>query len=176
MHARSSDVLNRITIETCEALLGGMGLTAGHVSSREAREIGGDGGSARVAVIGFGGETLRGTLVLDLPAAVLTRTHPRHSQVEADLEDWAGELANLLLGRIKARLLPYDAVIQLSTPLVVSGRSRVEQTTPHAMVHTFVADEGRFHVLFAADSEKELELGDEPSADEALMVDDMVMF
>jgi CheY-specific phosphatase CheX len=172
LHARSSDILNRITVETCEALLGSMSLTASHVGSREAWEIGGEG---RVAVIGFGGETLRGSLVLDLPPAVLTRTHPRNSQHEPDLEDWSGEVANLLLGRIKARLLPYDAVIQLSTPLVVTGRSRVEQSTPHSVVHTFVADEGRFHVLLAADSEKELELG-ETSQEEATMVDDMVMF
>ena len=77
---------------------------------------------------------------------------------------------------MKARLLPYDAVIQLSTPLVVSGRSRVEQTTPHSVVHTFVADEGRFHVLIAADADKELELSETLPQDAAPMVDEMVMF
>jgi CheY-specific phosphatase CheX len=175
LHARTSDILNRITIETCETLLEGMGLTARHVSSREAWELGGEAG-CRVAVIGFGGETLRGSLVLDFPAAVITRTHPRKSEIDADLEDWVGELANLLLGRVKARLLPYDAVIQLSTPLVVSGRSRVEQTTPHSVVHTFLADEGRFRVLLAADADKELELGETSPQEAAPMVDEMVMF
>ena len=173
MQPRSSETLNRITIETCQTLFGGMGLTAGHVGSQEAREIG---AFERIAVIGFGGETLRGSLVLDLPGPVLSRTHPRHSEHAPDLEDWAGELANLLLGRIKARLLPFDVVIQLSTPLVVTGRgTRIEHSLEHSVVHTFVADEGRFHILFAADGDKELTLGELP-AESVEMVDEMVMF
>jgi CheY-specific phosphatase CheX len=173
LEARTSETLKRITIETCETLLAGMGLEASHVASRESRDIGSEG---RIAVIGFGGEALRGFLVLDLPPAVLSRTHPRHSHDEADLEDWVGELSNLMLGRIKARLLPYDVVIQLSTPLVVTGKGKcVEQADAHSVVHTFVAHEGEFHVLLAADGDSTIELGDEPSR-EVDLVDEMVMF
>ena len=173
MDSQSSETLNRLTIETCETLLGGLGLEAHHLSSRQVHDLGSD---DRIALIGFGGEKLRGTLLLDIPSAVLVHTHPRRSDVREDLEDWVGELANLLLGRLKAALLPFDVVIQLSTPLVVKGSgTRIEQSTKHSVAHTFEANGGQFRVLLAATAEGDFSLANAP-VHEAETFEDMVMF
>lgn len=77
--------------------------------------------SGMVAVIGLGGSKLRGTLVLSMSDELLLRSHPARGACDADLADWLSEQANLLLGRIKARLLAHDVVVELSTPLCVAA-------------------------------------------------------
>ena len=70
------------------------------------------------AVIGFTGESLRGTLLLAPARSIVER-----SQASAGISDrdWVGELANQLLGRIKNALLRYGAEIFVTTPLVLRG-------------------------------------------------------
>jgi len=43
---------------------------------------------------------------------------PQASEI---LQDWGGELANQLLGRLKSRLLAHGVTILLGTPTTVSG-------------------------------------------------------
>ncbi len=68
-------------------------------------------------IIGFSGEQLQGTLVLCATQALLDSPMFR----DASSEDWIGELANQLLGRIKNRLLSYGITIFLSTPVTMRG-------------------------------------------------------
>ncbi|MBL8734114.1 MAG: chemotaxis protein CheX [Planctomycetes bacterium] len=68
------------------------------------------------AMVGFGGPTLSGALILTVAADLVSRT----CQVsELSPRDWIGELANQLAGRVKNRLLPYGIVIQVQIPVVV---------------------------------------------------------
>ena len=173
MDARISEALDRITVDACEGLLESLGVEAHHLSTKNARSVG---SNERIAVIGFGGESLRGSLVLDVPPSILTRTHPSQSETDGDLEDWIGELSNLVLGRFKSKLLPFDVVIQLSTPIVVRGKgTSIELSTGHSVVHTFSAEGATFDVLLAADAEGELVLDGEPTR-EIESVEDMVFF
>jgi CheY-specific phosphatase CheX len=80
-----------------------------------------------LAIIGFGGDQLRGSLVLSAnhglletscPARTVGRSDATHAEI---LQDWVGELANQLLGRLKSQLLAHGIAIQLGTPTTVSG-------------------------------------------------------
>ncbi len=76
------------------------------------------------AVLGFSGDAIQGALGLlahrDLVAATY-RSATGQDGSRRQLDDWLGELANQLLGRIKNTLLRYDVAIQLATPMVLRG-------------------------------------------------------
>jgi len=78
-----------------------------------------------VAVIGFAGSQMRGSLVVGATREALRLSHPTGGNSAAvddeSLRDWAGELANQLIGRMKIRLLAHQVVIQLGTPTTMSG-------------------------------------------------------
>jgi CheY-specific phosphatase CheX len=77
-----------------------------------------------VASIGFAGDKVRGSLVL-----ITTKTAIESwlaamgapSSEEADVSDAVGEFSNMLLGRLKARLLGEGLAILLSTPTTTIG-------------------------------------------------------
>jgi chemotaxis protein CheX len=90
------------------------------------------GGEAVVAgVVGFTGDTMRGTLLLAATFHVIANARPadlRKRPLSHDsasdwilVRDWAGELANQVLGRIKNRLHRYQVVFDVSPPTAFSG-------------------------------------------------------
>jgi hypothetical protein len=86
-----------------------------------------DGGapdSGLVAVIGFTSSELRGSMALLLSDELVRATHTIHAHpTEAERRDWAGELANQLLGRVKNLLIAWGPVVSMSTPMVVAGHT-----------------------------------------------------
>jgi CheY-specific phosphatase CheX len=102
-----------------------------------------------VSVIGLGGANLRGSLVLSVPSCLLRRTHPTGTTEELDLADWQGELANLLLGRIKARLLARNVIVELATPVTIrAGDLSLGRFACTPFVHTFEVDGEALQVGF----------------------------
>jgi CheY-specific phosphatase CheX len=89
-----------------------------------------------LAVIGFGGRSFRGSLIVSANPGLLERSCPvACAGNEPQLEDWLGEIANQLLGRLKAQLLAHGIVIELCTPTTVAGlelrvRPRGDHHTP----------------------------------------------
>jgi CheY-specific phosphatase CheX len=81
------------------------------------------------AVVGFSGENVRGTVGLTAPLTALSATHPSAlagERIDARmLEDWLGELANQMMGRIKAQLRRRSVTVWMSTPIVLRGVSIV---------------------------------------------------
>ncbi len=69
------------------------------------------------AMVGFVGPDARGAVVLIVPEPVLRRS----SRTSYNARDWAGELVNQLLGRIKNRLLDYGVHFHSLTPAVACG-------------------------------------------------------
>lgn len=112
-------------------------------------------GNAVVAFIGFTGDHLCGSLTIVAPMALITRSHPLRERREIDEDmvcDWASELANQLLGRVKNRLRPFGLVIVLSTPSAAIGehlRAREEQSEGFRRL-LFDAGTDRLAVLFDA--------------------------
>lgn len=74
-------------------------------------------------VIGFVGAGVRGSVVLATVSAVGVATRPVAATTVSEANDWVGELANQLLGRLKNHyFLAHGVDIQMSAPVTVSGR------------------------------------------------------
>jgi len=71
-------------------------------------------------VMGFGGQQLRGALVLATGRGPLALTNPGNL---GSPRDWVCELANQLMGRVKNRLLGRGVQIHLATPAGLSGEN-----------------------------------------------------
>jgi chemotaxis protein CheX len=77
------------------------------------------------ASIGLGRPDLRGAMVLVGPPALFEATFPAELAVSTpqtqDLADWAGEMTNQLLGRLKNRLSPLGLDFSVGSPIVLHG-------------------------------------------------------
>jgi CheY-specific phosphatase CheX len=74
-----------------------------------------------VAVIGYAGEKVRGALVMVASRPVVESWLVSVGETTADICDTLGEFSNMLLGRLKGRLLPEGFPILLSTPTTAFG-------------------------------------------------------
>lgn len=76
-----------------------------------------------VAVMGFSGGLMRGSLALVAPVELMKRAYPlplaKTGPWELDVFDWSGEVANRLLGRIKNALALRGVEVEPSTPRVL---------------------------------------------------------
>jgi len=71
-------------------------------------------------VMGFGGKSMRGALVLATTREPLEHTNP---QAFGSERDWVCELANQLMGRVKNRLLNLGVEVLLATPAGLRGEN-----------------------------------------------------
>ncbi|APG26787.1 hypothetical protein A7E78_02295 [Syntrophotalea acetylenivorans] len=100
-------------------------LSSEPVSSSEQRMLSG--------MIGFAGD-LRGTVVIHLPAKVAIAITNAFLELDLDevndeVKDAIGELANMVAGGIKYLLPDQDQDVQLSIPSVISGRGYTCEAT-----------------------------------------------
>jgi CheY-specific phosphatase CheX len=82
------------------------------------------GGKAIAATIGYAGEAMRGSLLLLAPSDGAMALWPPETEIKPTavaMRDLIGEFANMLVGRLKLKLLAHDVVILLGTPTTSSG-------------------------------------------------------
>lgn len=107
-----------------------------------------------VAVIGFYGDSMRGALGVGLDRAVASRMlEPSDASIAARniLEDWVGEVANQLLGRVKNRLLGYGVTLGLALPMVLRGvEVHLVKATPDIWQYRFGCADGGMTIWFDA--------------------------
>lgn len=130
-----------------------------------------------ISIIGLGGAALRGSLVLSVPSAVLRASHPAGATEDEALADWLAELANLLLGQVKRRLLPLGVTVEMSTPLTLSATAfRFHRFKGLPVTHAFQGDGGDVRVMFEAVGDDGAQLA--PPAEEPVALDagEMVLF
>lgn len=108
------------------------------------------------AVLGYSGNQMKGSLVVTTSRHVVDGSHPNHAMgmpvTEPDLVDWAGEIANQMLGRIKNQLVTRGVIFNMATPTAVLGKS-IEVRTPkdgHALEVTLAGRLGSITVHFLA--------------------------
>jgi CheY-specific phosphatase CheX len=108
-------------------------------------------------VMGFVGDSVRGTCLLAAPQGTVEAAAPR----DATARDWVGELANQLVGRLKAKLMARGATIALSTPVVLRGvrLSPLPRTGVEPVV--FSSATGRVLVWLEVEIEDDFQLGEE---------------
>ncbi len=152
--------------------------------------VGDEGGALEnettLSVIGFGGDHLRGSLVVAASNGLLRSTHPNCADdptavSDDEMRDWAGEFANQLLGRIKNKLLGRGIVIQMSTPTSISAlhiRLGAAHGENDSQPRTFAAGDARAQVRFEALAEPGLKLRSEmaPTAEAAAEEGSMLIF
>ncbi len=115
----STDVLSNVIQQSTLAILGNYGL---EVEQRPYHHGGGE--VEIVAVIGFYGDSIRGSIGLIAGRSVATATYEAvmgSTPNEGQLSDWVGEKVNQILGDFKNQLLSYGAVLHMATPLVLRG-------------------------------------------------------
>jgi len=108
-------------------------------------------------VMGFVGDAVRGTCVLVAPLATIEAAAPK----DAGARDWVGELANQLVGRLKAKLMARGTTIALSTPVVLRGvkLSPLPRTDVEPVV--FESRAGDVLVWLEVEIEDDFQLGEE---------------
>lgn len=166
--------LNDAVIHSTTEVLASHGISADYESGQGASETA---WADTLAIIGLGGQKLRGSVVLSVPASLLARSHPTRGSTPEDLADWLAELANLLLGRIKTQLLGRGISIQLGTPVTISGTAlRFHKFKGLPMVHAFRVGEERVHVVFEAIGEEGAQLSQTPDDEVALDAGEVILF
>ncbi len=108
-------------------------------------------------VMGFVGDRVRGTCLLAAPQGTVQAAAPK----DAGARDWVGELANQLVGRLKAKLMARGATIALSTPVVLRGvrLSPLPRTDVDPVV--FQSPSGKVLVWLEVEIEDDFQLGEE---------------
>lgn len=108
-------------------------------------------------VMGFVGDNVRGTCLLAAPHGTVLAAAPKN----AGARDWVGELANQLVGRLKAKLMARGALIALSTPVVLRGvkLSPLPRTDVEPVV--FQSTSGKVLVWLEVEIDSDFQLGEE---------------
>ncbi|SME94501.1 chemotaxis protein CheX [Pseudobacteriovorax antillogorgiicola] len=75
-----------------------------------------------ISILGFHSEKMQGSVILGCDEQFLRNSCPGlkgdEENPEAFINDWIGELSNLIMGRIKNKLLPYGIVLKLNPPSI----------------------------------------------------------
>jgi CheY-specific phosphatase CheX len=117
------------------------------------------------STIGFTASSMVGVLVLtmgrDLAGGSLPANLRSASPTTELLADWAGELSNQMLGRLKNRFHSVGVEISLSTPTVFAGRDLKHFAHPSPLYRSLhFGGAGRLLVEFQADYERDFEIGE----------------
>jgi CheY-specific phosphatase CheX len=131
------------------------------------------------AVLGYGGENLKGALVMVASQDVAASFMGEGASGElAGLQDVMGEFTNMLLGRVKNQFLRHSLVIWIATPTTLAGQN-ISMPPPKSGTsswHAFVAERGRFYVRFDATFEKHFQLGELQPEPQVAAEGDLMMF
>lgn len=134
-----------------------------------------DPGHEVVAVIGYAADEVRGGLALGISKTLAEKTMPTP---DTPLYDWAGELANQILGRVRNKMLSYRVDIQISTPVVLHGLGVQVSPPGHqgVKIASYRAGEEMVQVLLEARFEEGYELPEKSEDDGAVDEGEMLLF
>jgi hypothetical protein len=114
-----------------------------------------------VAMLGFAGERIAGTLVLSAPWPLMAITNPVGDRGPEGLADWSRELSNMVLGGIKLALLARGVTVQIGLPTsLVSTDLRIQTASRRAIGHRFLHAPWPLLVAFDSAAIPSLELHD----------------
>jgi len=127
-----------------------------------------------IAVLGFGGEVVRGSVSLEVPWRLLQACHPVRSSAPDDLLDWAGELSNLVVAGLKTSLRQRGVAIQPGLPVTFTMRAaHTGGTGASQLQYRLRSPDGAVLVRFAAQVDPAFNWGPPRSAE---IVHDIELF
>ena len=97
---------------------------------------------AGIAAIGFAGRGIRGSVVLVALDSSVEAWLAAIEEPPTDLADALGEFSNMLLGRLKGRLLAEGIAVSISTPTTTSGSGLRVSVPPGASTWVSVDGDG----------------------------------
>lgn len=159
-------LLARYVMESCQELLGEYAVS---VEPTLLDERGCCADCVVAGAIGFGGDGIKGSLVLAstfpvVRATVPAQVSPAREPDQAVLADWIGELSNQLLGRVKNRLLLHGVALVMSTPVSLIGE-RIAHSGQSAERHqqaAFAAPQGIVRTCLEVALEREVLIEEQP--------------
>lgn len=168
-------LLDEIVDAAAHGLFETVGLPLGQVREASGRTLQDDDVASS---IGFTAPTLHGAATLVTRRDIVARSWPAElgQPSDRDVCDWAGELVNQLLGRVKNALVTRGVVLDQSTPTVVVGRQVHRSPASTTVARTFLYDVsggGTIQLYFDAVVAEGFSLspsaeGDPPAAEGAL--------
>lgn len=82
-----------------------------------------------VSIMSFQSDNMQGTAVMGCDVAFLERSHPSFDPEDPArlslLQDWLGEMSNLIIGRLKNKLLPLGVTLKLNPPSVLEASEEI---------------------------------------------------
>jgi CheY-specific phosphatase CheX len=165
----NTTVIDGLVVASARALFGAHGLELGEP---EEGELDTPRDYDVAASIGFTSPQAQGAILMTTRKDIVATAWPRELRkgdrepTEREACDWAGELVNQLLGRVKNALLPYGLTLEQSTPTVVTGRHvhRAPASTSVARRYFFVVTIGSLIIYFDAALADGLALSDSGDA------------
>ena len=113
-----------------------------------------------MAVIGFGGESVRGSISIEVQWEVLSASHPTKSTATEDLVDWVAELSNLVMGKLKTKLRGNAVAIQPALPMTFTTRATESGVTrPPQLQYQLRTPDGLVVVRFSAAVDATFQMG-----------------
>ncbi len=139
-------------------------------------------------LVGFTSDAMRGGLMVASTFALFAETRPLEvrdqalsEQLARDwlyLRDWASELANQLIGRIKNRLFSLGVNLRIATPTALSGNALAVATpkSKRARPMVFSSSAGEVWVFWDAIVDPDLELRPRDDDAHAVGEGDLLLF
>jgi CheY-specific phosphatase CheX len=132
---QANETMDRIVAEAMTALFEGCGVTIQEIQAKSPQPT----GAAIAGLVGFTSDAMRGTLMIASTFDLFARSRPAELRGQAlseyvardwlYLRDWAAELANMLVGRVKNQFVSYGVTLRIATPTALSG-SALAVATP----------------------------------------------
>lgn len=109
-------------------------------------------GESFAGTLGYVGENVRGALTIMTTADVLSQSLAPELRRADAMRDFAGELVNMLLGRLKNQLVRAGASFEVATPVTAHGYELRLAMAPGAIArsHLFDSSFGPIHVRLDA--------------------------
>jgi CheY-specific phosphatase CheX len=179
LRAAETQELKRIVVDAAQHVLPACGLAVAPPSDAGAER---PGANEVVAFMGFTGDSLRGTVAIAAPLELVRAAYPLALEQaggwQLEVFDWAGEIANRLLGRIKHALVERSIAIEASTPRVMLGEQlRISRSTEGTVCAAAFPVGGAFvRVWFDASTIEDSTLLDDPAGPSSASEGDVLLF
>lgn len=189
-----SEMLERVAPQACVEVFGSYGVTLTQIPQSAPRGMSippldtapAKTSAAVAGFIGFSGPKMRGSVLIASTFNVVARARPAALKVRplssgssSDwilVRDWAAELVNQVLGRIKNRLHSVNVTLDVSTPAALSGKALAFAKPKSSQTKPILFDAHPDQIWFWFDALWTEDLAPSPGQAEGAKEGDVILF